>query len=72
MAQTVAFQFWIASMHDRTDAWERYMRFVDAGGSKTFVELCHDSGIKVPYEPGCIREIGSEISQWLHINARNN
>ena len=72
MAQTVAFQFWIASMHDRTDAWERYMRFVDAGGSKTFVELCHDSGIKVPYEPGCIREIGSEISQWLHKNARNH
>ena len=72
MAQTVAFQFWIASMHDRTDAWERYMRFVDAGGSKAFVELCHDSGIKVPYEPGCIREIGSEISQWLHKNARNH
>ena len=72
MAQTVAFQFWIASMHDRTDAWERYMRFVDAGGSKTFVELCHDSGIKVPYEPGCVREIGSEISQWLHKNARNH
>ena len=65
MAQTVAFQFWIASMHDRTDAWERYMRFVDAGGSKTFEGLCRDSGIRLPYDPGCIRAIGEEISRWL-------
>ena len=65
MAQTVAFQFWIASMHDRADAWARYMRFVVAGGSKTFEGLCRDSGIRLPYDPGCIRAIGEEISRWL-------
>lgn len=68
MAQTVAFQFWIASMHDRKDAWERYLRFVDAGGTKTFEQLCHDSGLRVPYEAGCIREVGSAISAWLSEN----
>lgn len=66
MAQTVAFQFWIASMHDRKDAWTRYMRFVEAAGSKTFEGLCRDSGIRLPYEPGCIRAIGDEISRWLN------
>ena len=65
MAQTVAFQFWILSRHDRADAWTRYLRFVDAGGTKTFRELCEDSGIDVPYEPGCIRRIGSAVSEWI-------
>ena len=68
MAQTVAFQFWIASMHDRKDAWMRYMRFVNAAGSKTFAQLCADSGIRLPYEPGCIRAIGEEIARWLREN----
>lgn len=69
MAQTVAFQFWIASMHDRKDAWERYLRFVDAGGTKTFEQLCHDSQLRVPYEAGCIHEVGTAISKWLSENS---
>ena len=68
MAQTVAFQFWIASLHDRKDAWARYLRFVDAGGTKTFAELCRDSDIRLPYDEGCIRAVGSEISAWLADN----
>ena len=68
MAQTVAFQFWIASLHDRKDAWARYLRFVDAGGTKTFAELCRDSDIRLPYDEGCIRAVGSEISAWLAEN----
>ena len=55
MAQTVAFQFWIASMKDHADAWKRYLRFADAGGTKTLEELVADAGLKVPYAPGCIR-----------------
>ena len=68
MAQTVAFQFWIASMADRKDAWERYLRFVDAGGTKTFEELVAAAGLKLPYAPGCIREIGEAISGWIDSN----
>lgn len=68
MAQTVAFQFWIASMADREDAWARYLRFADAGGTKTFEELVETAGLKVPYAPGCIREIGQAISAWIDAN----
>ncbi len=68
MAQTVAFQFWIASMRDRQDAWNRYLRFADAGGTKTFEELVAAAGLKLPYAPGCIREIGEAISQWIANN----
>ena len=68
MAQTVAFQFWIASMKDRAGAWQRYLRFADAGGTKTFEGLVAAAGLKVPYAPGCIREIGEAISAWIDAN----
>ena len=65
MAQTVAFQFWQASLADREDAWRRYLRFVDGAGIKTFQELVEDAGLRLPYAPGCIREVGQAISRWL-------
>lgn len=68
MAQTVAFQFWIASLKDRADAWARYLRFADAGGTRTFEGLVEEAGLKVPYSPGCIREIGEAISGWIAAN----
>lgn len=68
MAQTVAFQFWIASMQDRKDAWDRYLRFVDAGGTMTFEELVKTAGLKVPYADGVIGEIGETISRWIAAN----
>ena len=68
MAQTVAFQFWIASMKDRADAWARYLCFADAGGTRTFEGLVEEAGLKVPYAPGCIREIGEAISNWIVAN----
>ena len=70
MAQTVAFQFWMASLADRGDAWARYLRFVDGGGAKTFASLVEDAGLCLPYAPGCIRKVGGEVAQWLTDNAR--
>ena len=68
MAQTVAFQFWLASLKDREDAWARYLRFVDAGGTMSFAELVTAAGLKVPYAPGCVNEIGDAISAWIDAN----
>ena len=68
LAQTVAFQFWIASMADRADAWQRYLAFTDKGGTCTFEELVHGAGLKVPYDDGCIKEIGTAIGKWIEEN----
>ena len=68
MAQTVAFQFWLASLKDREDAWARYLRFVDAGGTMSFAELVTAAGLKVPYAPDCVKEIGDAISAWIDAN----
>ena len=68
LAQTVAFQFWIASMEDRTDAWKRYLSFLDKGGTQTFEQLVHGAGLKVPYDAGCVHEICTAVSRWLEEN----
>ncbi len=68
MAQTMSFQFWLASLEDREDAWKKYLAFVDQGGTKTFEELVQSAGMKLPYAPGCIKEIGEKISRWIDEN----
>lgn len=68
MAQTVAFQLWTLSMKEPETAWQKYLAFVDAAGTKTFAELCHSAGLKIPYEAGCIRTVGAGIRDWLKEN----
>lgn len=68
MAQTVAFQLWTLSLKDKDAAWKKYLAFVDAAGTKTFAELCHSAGLRVPYEQGTIRDIGAGIRDWLMAN----
>lgn len=68
MAQTVAFQFWMAARRDHADALQRYLAFVDGAGTKTFAELVAAAGLTLPYEPGCIRRVGGEIQAWLREN----
>lgn len=68
MAQTVAFQLWTLSLKDKDAAWKKYLAFVDAAGTKTFAELCHGAGLRVPYEQGTIRDIGAGIRDWLMAN----
>ena len=68
MAQTVAFQFWMASLENQEDAWKRYLEFADKGGTETFEELVHGAGLRVPYEPGCIKAVGEAVARWLSEN----
>lgn len=69
MAQTVAFQIWTLSMKDRDAAWKKYLAFVDAAGTKTFADLCRSADLRVPYEEGTMKDIGSGIRDWLEQNA---
>ena len=65
MAQTVAFQFWFASLEDRQAAWKNYLSFVDKAGTKTFQELVAEAGLKLPYEAGAMKEIGERLVEWI-------
>ena len=65
MAQTMAFQFWALHRENPAEAWSRYLSFVDRGGTGTFEELAHGAALRLPYEPGCIRDICTAVERWL-------
>lgn len=66
LAQTTALQFWSASEKDWQEAFSRYLNFVKAGGTKTYVELVKLAGLQLPFQDGCIQALCTEINQLLY------
>lgn len=66
MAGTLALQFFSLYLMDKKEAWEKYLSFVKQGGTKTFIELAHDSGLYSPTDDGAVEKIMSNISKWLY------
>ena len=52
LAQMISLQFWSLSMHDHKAAWEKYLAFAKLGGTQTFVDIVHHSGLACPIEDG--------------------
>ncbi|MBO4423395.1 MAG: M3 family oligoendopeptidase [Clostridia bacterium] len=65
MAGTLALQFFSLWLSDKEEAWKKYVEFVRQGGTKTFIELAHDSGLYSPTDGGSICRIMDNISDWL-------
>ena len=68
MAQTIAFQFWFASLDDRASAWKNYLAFVDKAGTETFEALVKSAHLQLPYEKGAMRKIGERLTAWIENN----
>lgn len=68
MAQTIAFQFWMDWLDDREGTWRRYLDFADKGGMATFEQLVGEAGLRLPYDPGCMKDVGEKVSRWLEEN----
>ncbi|HCC02270.1 MAG TPA: M3 family oligoendopeptidase [Ruminococcaceae bacterium] len=65
LAQTTALEFWSASEKDWKEAFNRYLTFVKAGGTKTYVELVELAGLELPFNEGCIQKLCKEINTYL-------
>ncbi|MBQ9950137.1 MAG: M3 family oligoendopeptidase [Clostridia bacterium] len=65
LAQTVALEFWAIMQNDRKDAWERYMRFVNLGGTRTFTELVEAAGLFTPFGDDALRNVAEVANKWL-------
>ena len=65
LAQTVALEFWSKSNRDWKKAFDEYFAFVSAAGTKSFVQLIKDSGLNSPFEDGCVKELSTEVVQWM-------
>ena len=69
LAQTTALEFWSASEKDWKEAFSRYLTFVKAGGTKTYVELVELAGLELPFRDGCIKNLCGEINRFLETHA---
>ncbi len=68
MAQTVAFQFWFASLENKEAAWKNYLAFVDRAGTETFEGLVKAASLELPYAQGTMKKIGEKLTNWLENN----
>lgn len=65
LSTMAALQFFLLSLQDHKDAWERYLHLVRRAGTASYSELCQTAGLRVPFEEGSIREIAQQMSAWI-------
>ena len=66
LAQTVALEFWAMIQKNRENAWKHYMAYTVQGGSRTFVELLKNAGLRTPFDEACLKEVCEVASKWLN------
>ena len=65
LSTMAALQFFLLSLKDHKDAWQRYLRLVRRAGMASYAELCETAGLSVPFTDGSIKAIAEEMEQWI-------
>ena len=65
LAQVAALQF-LARMLDRdSGAFQDYLQICRLGGTLPFRDLMHRANLRVPFEPGCLKDTAATLRQWF-------
>jgi M3 family oligoendopeptidase len=67
LAQMTAFQFLKLMQDDYKGAFDKYMQFVKIGGTKPFLDIINEVGLKSPFEEDTFVEITNTLRQMLKI-----
>lgn len=67
-AQFTALQFLALSQQDYKAAFEKYIKFLDFGGTKTYVELLKECGLASPFEEESFKQVVATVEQILGLN----
>ena len=65
LSTMAALQFFLLSLKDHKDVWQRYLKLVRRAGLASYTELCETAGLKVPFTDGSIKAIAQEMGQWI-------
>jgi len=65
LAQIMALSFWAEDQKEHDKAWGKYKRLVSYAGTKTFVELIADAGLKSPFVPESLKVVADAAAEWL-------
>jgi M3 family oligoendopeptidase len=66
LAQVCAFQYWKWDRENHTEAWESYLRLCQLGGSKPFLELVAEAGLRSPFTEEAVKSVATIIQQYLN------
>ena len=65
LSTMAALQFFLLSLKDHKDAWQRYLKLVRRAGTASYSELCETAGLNVPFTDGSIKAIAEEMEAWI-------
>lgn len=65
LATAIALQFFVASLKDHKDAWQRYMKLTNLAGMTTYTELAESAGMKAPFTKGSLTELSRAVADWI-------
>ena len=61
-------QFFKRTLENDPHAWEDYVHLCRLGGSKSFLELVEEAGLKSPFAEGTIAEVVEAMVKVLNID----
>lgn len=65
LAQVCAFQFYLSSLENFDEMWQRYVALCKLGGSLPFTKLVESAGLKNPFKDGTISSIMPKLEKIL-------
>ena len=65
LAQVCAFQYWVKSQKDHSNALEEYKELCKLGGSKSFVALIESAKLDNPFKQGVVKDIITPLQAYL-------
>lgn len=69
LAQVCAIDFYLSSLDNKEETWNRYVNLCKLGGSKSFLELLASVGIKNPFKEGTIASIAARLKPVIEKNS---
>jgi len=68
LAQIIALQFDMLQEKDSKKAWQTYVEFCSKGGTKTYLELVKEAGMKSPFCEKTIKMVADHVAKKLMLN----
>ncbi len=68
LAQTVALQFFMLSLENPEEAWEKYMKLIRSAGTRRFADTVKYVGLDSPFEEGTVKKVAEKVAAWIHEN----
>ena len=61
LAQVCAIEFYLDSLDNKKDAWDRYVKLCNLGGSMSLLGLINEVGIHNPFIDGSLKNISDRL-----------